>query len=189
MRFNSLTPGRCSYNLKSIIFKFKSRIDISSTSCEIALRFMPEDITDIWWTLVQVMAWCCQVTSHYLSQCYLTSLSPYGVTMPQWVNTLRPEQNDYKVKIQTMNTRNLWQQFMCNFVLALPLLISCNVQVQVQVQQSLLSHMKYIQLINSIYIWCNNEGHWSISLFGPLLRYTFLISFHDNSVRKEKKGK
>ena len=61
-------------------------------------------------------------------------------------------------------------------------------QVQVQVQQSLLSHMKYIQLINSIYIWCNNEGHWSISLFGPLLRYTFLISFHDNSVQK-KKGK
>ena len=60
-------------------------------------------------------------------------------------------------------------------------------QVQVQVQQSLLSHMKYIQLISSIYIWCNNEGHWSISLFGPLLRYTFLISFHDNSV--QKKGK
>ena len=58
-----------------------------------------------------------------------------------------------------------------------------------QVQQSLLSHMKYIQLINSIYIWCNNEGHWSISLFGPLLRYTFLISFHDNSVQKKKKKK
>ena len=63
------------------------------------------------------------------------------------------------------------------------------VQVQVQVQQSLLSHMKYIQLINSIYIWCNNEGHWSISLFGPLLRYTFLISFHDNSVQKKNKKK
>ena len=66
---------------------------------------------------------------------------------------------------------------------------SFGVQVQVQVQQSLLSHMKYIQLINSIYIWCNNEGHWSISLFGPLLRYTFLISFHDNSFQKKKKKK
>ena len=55
--------------------------------------------------------------------------------------------------------------------------------------KSLLSHMKYIQLINSIYIWCNNEGHWRISLFGPLLRYTFLISFHDNSVQKKKKKK
>ena len=37
-------------------------------------------------TLVQVMAWCHQTTSHNLSQCWLSSLSPYGVTRPQWVN-------------------------------------------------------------------------------------------------------
>ena len=36
-------------------------------------------------TLVQVMAWCRQATSHYLSQCWPRSLSPYGVTRPQWV--------------------------------------------------------------------------------------------------------
>ena len=34
-------------------------------------------------TLVQVMAWCRQATSHYLSQCWPRSLSPYGVTRPQ----------------------------------------------------------------------------------------------------------
>ena len=28
-------------------------------------------------TLVQVMAWCSQVTSHYLSQCWPRSMSPY----------------------------------------------------------------------------------------------------------------
>ena len=51
------------------------------------------DLTDYKSTLVQVMAWCHQATSHYLSQCWPRSLSPYGVTRPQWVNTLRSEQN------------------------------------------------------------------------------------------------
>ena len=37
-------------------------------------------------TLVQVMAWCHQATSHYLRQCWPRSLSPYGVTRPQWVD-------------------------------------------------------------------------------------------------------
>ena len=31
------------------------------------------------------MAWCCQATSHYLSQCWPRHVSPYGVTKPQWV--------------------------------------------------------------------------------------------------------
>ena len=44
-------------------------------------------------TLVQVMAWCRQATSHYLSQCWPRSLSPYGVTRPQWVNSSPPGQN------------------------------------------------------------------------------------------------
>ena len=35
--------------------------------------------------LFQVMAWCRQATSHYLSQCWPRSLSPYGISGPQWV--------------------------------------------------------------------------------------------------------
>ena len=35
--------------------------------------------------LVQIMAWCRQATSHYLSQCRPRSLSPYDVTRPQQV--------------------------------------------------------------------------------------------------------
>ena len=42
-------------------------------------------VTDDKSTLVQVMAWCRQATSHYLSQCWPSSLSPYGVTRPRWV--------------------------------------------------------------------------------------------------------
>ena len=34
------------------------------------------------------MAWCRQATSHYLSQCWLRSMSPYGVTRPQLVNCI-----------------------------------------------------------------------------------------------------
>ena len=50
------------------------------------LRWMPQDLTDDKSTLVQVMAWCHQATSHYLSQCWLSPLSPYGFTRTQWVN-------------------------------------------------------------------------------------------------------
>ena len=52
-----------------------------------ALRWMSTDLTDDKSTLVQVMAWSHQATSHYLSQCWPRSMSPYGVTRPQWVNS------------------------------------------------------------------------------------------------------
>ena len=50
-------------------------------------RWMPLDLTDKS-TLVQVMAWCRQATTHYLSQCWTRSLPPYGITRPQWVKPL-----------------------------------------------------------------------------------------------------
>ena len=56
-------------------------------SCELALRWTSLDLTDDKSTLVQVMAWCHQATSHYLSQWWTRSLSPYGVNRPQWVNS------------------------------------------------------------------------------------------------------
>ena len=50
-------------------------------SFEIAHRWLSQYFTEDKSTLVQVM------TSHYLSQCCQRSLSPYGVTRPQWVNS------------------------------------------------------------------------------------------------------
>ena len=32
------------------------------------------------------MAWCLQTISHYLNQCWHSSMSPYGIAGPQWVN-------------------------------------------------------------------------------------------------------
>ena len=49
---------------------------------------MSLDITDDESTLVVVMAWCRQATSHYLSQCWPSSMSPNGVTRSQWVKIL-----------------------------------------------------------------------------------------------------
>ena len=56
---------------------------------------MPQDKS----TLVQVMAWCRQVPSHYLGQCWLSSLSPYGVVRPQWVNHQWHSTEWYAIKI------------------------------------------------------------------------------------------
>ena len=84
--FNSLAPGKFEWNFRYVIFKQISMIDYWGISCEIALIWMSLDFSDGLSTLVQVMAWCRQATSHYMSQCWPRSLSPYGVTRPQWVN-------------------------------------------------------------------------------------------------------
>ena len=44
------------------------------------------DCTHDMYTLVLVMAWCHQATSHYLNQCWPTFTPPYAFTSPQWVN-------------------------------------------------------------------------------------------------------
>ena len=77
-------------------------------------------LTDDKSTLVQVMAWCRQATSHYLSQCWPRSLSPYSVTWPQWVNsnmTCMPFMN-WKIMISvilcgTGCSSCLWSSSMC----------------------------------------------------------------------------
>ena len=41
-------------------------------------------------TLFQVMTWSHQAASHYLSQYWPWSMSPYGVTRPPWVKSSKP---------------------------------------------------------------------------------------------------
>ena len=86
--FNSLAPGRFEGNLRRVIFKLILMIGGWDIFCKIVLRSMSMDLTDDKSTLVQVMAWCRQATSHYLYQCWPRSMSPYGITRPQWVNSL-----------------------------------------------------------------------------------------------------
>ena len=83
--FNSLAPGKFELNFRHVIFKQILMIDGWRICCRIALIWMSLDYTDDQSTLVQVMAWCRQATSHYLSQSSPRSLLPYGITRPQWV--------------------------------------------------------------------------------------------------------
>ena len=75
--FNSLAPRRTGYILKKWILNVVLVIGIFKSTQDKALRWVPRDLTDGKSTLVQVMAWCRQATSHYLSQCWPRSLSPY----------------------------------------------------------------------------------------------------------------
>ena len=76
---NSLSTRRWGCNLKFVMFKLISRIDILRMSC--VLEGMPWDLTDDLLTLVQAMAWCRQAASHYLIQCWPSFTKPYGVTI------------------------------------------------------------------------------------------------------------
>ena len=88
MAVNSLAPGKFEWTFRCVIFKRILVIDGWGISCEIALIWMSVDFIDDQLTLVQVMACCRQATSHYLNQCWPRSLSPYGVTRPEWVNCI-----------------------------------------------------------------------------------------------------
>ena len=97
--FNSLAPGGFENIFQNVFFKLISWIDTLSNSCETALRSMPQNPSDDKSTLVQVMAWCRQAASHYLSHCCPRSLSPYGVTRPQWVKSGMIKKPKYFLKI------------------------------------------------------------------------------------------
>ena len=72
----TLAPGRSGCNLKKIIFNlfFIHWYCIFRYSYHNALEWMPWDLTDDKSILVQVMAWCHQASSHYLDQCWPSSV-------------------------------------------------------------------------------------------------------------------
>ena len=57
-------------------------------SWALELNRMPQNPISDRSALVQVMAWCPQATSHYLSQCWPRSVSQYGVTKLQWLKEM-----------------------------------------------------------------------------------------------------
>ena len=84
---NSWVSGRFRWDFKNIIFNLVLLIGIFRSSYDNALIWMPRHLTHDTSTLVQVMAWCRQAASHYLSHCLPRSMSPDGLTRPQWVNS------------------------------------------------------------------------------------------------------
>ena len=116
-----------------MIFKVILVIDGLDVQCQVALIWMSMDLTDDKSTLVQVMVWCRQATSHYLNQCWPRSTSPYGVTRPQWVNSLTPERcgsdyksNVFKIIIQNDNVKIIIQNSNMDICFEIPLASVCS---------------------------------------------------------------
>ena len=85
---NSFFAGICGCHFKYLILIQNSVIDYMTISSGIALWWMPQGHIDDKSILLQVMAWCRQATSHFLSQCWRGSKSPLDVTRPQWVTPI-----------------------------------------------------------------------------------------------------
>ena len=60
---NSLAPGRCGCNFKSVMCKTIIKNNSLGTYCEICLCWIPQNLTIGKSTSVQIMAWCRQATS------------------------------------------------------------------------------------------------------------------------------
>ena len=64
-------------NFKYVISEHGLGFKFMSMSCEIELRWMPQNIFDDKSTLFQLVVWCRQATSHCVSQCWFRSTSPF----------------------------------------------------------------------------------------------------------------
>ena len=62
-----MAPGKFEWNFTHVIFKHIFVIAGWGISCEITILWMSLDLTDDKSTLVQLMAWRRQATSHYLN--------------------------------------------------------------------------------------------------------------------------
>ena len=111
--FNSLAPGSFQWNLRKIIFKLILVTDGCDISSEIALRWTSRYLNDDKPRLVQVMAWCCQATSHYLSHVDLDPchhMASLGHNELKYIlQSLEPLRNDVIKFIYFKIGRFVWQ--------------------------------------------------------------------------------
>ena len=69
------------------------------------------------------MVWCRQATSHYLSQWWPRSMSPYGVTRPQWVHAITKtatytQTTHVLVLTSFCDQFHLWKRYICAYSFA-----------------------------------------------------------------------
>ena len=68
---------------------------------KISLKHVPWCLTDDKWTLVEVIAWCIQATSHHLIWCWLKSVTPYKMA-ETLILTLITDRSDLEVSNQCL---------------------------------------------------------------------------------------
>ena len=92
---DSLAPVRCGLNLYISSFQIQTKdiyLEHFLWNCP---QLNTYDITGRQTTLVQVIAWCRQATSHYTNQCWPTSLSPLGVTRQHTTHNTQHNSTQY----------------------------------------------------------------------------------------------
>ena len=81
---NSVLPVRCLHNVINVVFKHIAFINALVFAVALPFGWIPQDLTDQKSMLVQVLAWCLEVRSHYMCECWLNSMSIYDITRPKW---------------------------------------------------------------------------------------------------------
>ena len=76
--FNSLTIGASDCHIKNITLKYLFMTNVKNTSVANICKCVSEDLDDGKSSLVGIMAWYHQATSHYLNQCWTWYLVPLG---------------------------------------------------------------------------------------------------------------
>ena len=134
---------------------------------------MPQDltVTDDKLTLVQVMAWCRQATSHYLSQCWLSPLSLYGIARPRWVNKNFNIMPNLSIMETTVACVNIWQR--C-------LIVRYHEDSNLQSWQiKSLCHCEIWQVLLRQYCWnaCSISWWWDISKHMHVMLFLDLVTW------------
>ena len=81
----SSSSWRCGWDFECFNLQPQFKVGILTISCGKVFRWMPQDHIDDKFTLVQVMGWCHQTTSHYLNQCWPSYMTPFDVSRQQCV--------------------------------------------------------------------------------------------------------
>ena len=77
----------------------------------LTLRRLVQDLIYDKSTLVQVMAWCCQATSHYLNQCWLGYMMLCSVNRRKWLTTLSLSNWQFLFRLNTLRPRQNGRHF------------------------------------------------------------------------------
>ena len=161
---DSLAHGKFEWNFKFVIFTWNLVIEGWGISCEIALTWMSLAFTDDQSILVQVMAWCHQATSHYLSQCWPRSLPPYGITRPQWVDRHWPIRPIWPIPNWHFGGSDLFYVFSQVFSGQKVLRNLCNFSITWASADSVLCHhmasVSHNELDNVMWIAKHNVGNY-----------------------------
>ena len=137
------------------------------------------------------MAWCRQATSHYMSQCWPRSLSPSGVTRPEWIKFMSTScEIAHRWMLQNTDTfddKSTFVQVMARCCRASHHYqshgwsISMSAYVIIR-QQWVTIYIYIFKVSSSLKWWGSHYNHYDclISPFLPVLNYGSNISDEDH---------